>query len=275
VTDLVVIAEDAAPVKVSSGQIKLGIRSSFSNGYQTFFEVGNDTGTRVTRHADAVAIGIWPSTGHQVHGFEVKVSRGDWLRELKDPSKADGWFEACHGWWLATPPDIVKRADLPTGWGHVVVKPDGEIRVSISPEPREVAPLSWSRLAGLLRVVDKRVRGTVPRRQLEKLAAEQSEAQIREATTSARAQAARMVREERRQLRVVQEAARAFEVASGISLNLACGPEAARRLGASLRADRAQDNALRRLRDAVGALRSARDYAETALRELEHTGDEG
>lgn len=239
-----------------------------------FPHVNEGTGRNLGRVVDGIAMSLWPSRGLHLHGFEVKVSRGDWLRELKDPSKADGWFAACHGWWLATPPDVVKRADLPPGWGHVVVKPDGDVRASVAAEIRDVPPLSWNRLAGLLRVVDKRIRGSVPRKRMEKLAAELAEAQTREAVAAARANAARMVRDERRQLKVVQDAARAFETASGISLNLGFGSDAARRLGASLRADRFREQAQRRLQEAVGALRSAKDFADTALRELEATGGE-
>lgn len=138
-TDLVVMAEDAAPVKVNSHQIKLGIRASLAQGYQTFFEVGNDTGTRVTRHADAVAIGIWPSTGHQVHGFEVKVSRTDFLNEMKDPSKSQAIFRFCHRWSLATPPGLVRVDELPPNWGLVTF--DGKslrtVRAAplLAPEP--------------------------------------------------------------------------------------------------------------------------------------------
>lgn len=110
----------AVPIKkITSHDIKLGIRASFASGYQTFFEVGNDTGTRVTRHADAVAIGIWPSTGHQVHGFEVKVSRTDFLNEMKDPGKSMPVFKHCHRWSLATPPGLVKVDELPPNWGLV------------------------------------------------------------------------------------------------------------------------------------------------------------
>jgi hypothetical protein len=68
VTDLLTVAaEPEAPApenKVTSADIKIGLRTSLAKGYQVFFEVGNDTGTKVTRHADAVAIGIWPSTGY-------------------------------------------------------------------------------------------------------------------------------------------------------------------------------------------------------------------
>lgn len=119
-TDLVVLAEDAAPLKkVTSADIKLGIKNSFAGGYQTFFEVGNDTGANVRRHADAVSIGIWPSTGHQIHGFEVKVSRTDFLNEMKDPAKSQAIFRYCHRWSLATPPGLVSSDELPPNWGLV------------------------------------------------------------------------------------------------------------------------------------------------------------
>lgn len=149
--DLVVMAEDAAPLKkVTSSDIKMGIRNSFSGGYQTFFEVGNDTGTRVTRHADAVAIGIWPSTGHQIHGFEVKVSRTDFLNEMKDPAKSQAIFKFCHRWSLATPPGLVKVDELPPNWGLVTF--DGKSLRTVKQAPLLTPePLSPGFVAALVR----------------------------------------------------------------------------------------------------------------------------
>src|SRR5690554_3797567 len=37
------------------------------------------------RTADFIAIDGWESKKHVIHGHEVKVSRSDWLTELKDP----------------------------------------------------------------------------------------------------------------------------------------------------------------------------------------------
>lgn len=54
-----------------------------------------------------------------VHGFEVKVTRSDWLRELADPTKADEWARYCHHWWLVAPREVVKPGELPGGWGHL------------------------------------------------------------------------------------------------------------------------------------------------------------
>lgn len=53
-----------------------------------------------------------------LHGFEIKVSRSDWLTELRDPTKADAWRRYCDQWWLVAPRDVV-RGDLPEGWGHL------------------------------------------------------------------------------------------------------------------------------------------------------------
>lgn len=104
-------------MSITSHQIKIGLRGALAKGYQVFFEVGNDTGTRVSRHADAVAIGIWPSTGHQLHGYEIKISRGDFLNEMKNPQKAWPVMRFCHRWSLLTPPGLVKVDELPPNWG--------------------------------------------------------------------------------------------------------------------------------------------------------------
>lgn len=56
----------------------------------------------------------------QLHGHEIKVSRSDWLVELRDPSKAEAWKQYCDRWWLVAPRDIVKPEELPEGWGLLV-----------------------------------------------------------------------------------------------------------------------------------------------------------
>jgi hypothetical protein len=73
------------------------------------------------RTADALAMSMYRSKGWELHGFEVKVSRGDWLGELKKPGKWTGVGGFCDRWWLAVAsPDIVKPGELPAGWGLLV-----------------------------------------------------------------------------------------------------------------------------------------------------------
>jgi len=85
----------------------------------------NGFGHKRMRIADAVAINLYPSGGCEVNGFEVKVSRGDWLQELKDPDKADEFKQFCHRWWLVVgDKDIVKLEELPPNWGLILPRGD-------------------------------------------------------------------------------------------------------------------------------------------------------
>ena len=80
------------------------------------FEVAPRTGGG-TRYADAVAMNLWKSRAYAVHGFEFKVSRSDWLRELKSPAKADEVFGYCDHFWIVAAPGIVNPEELPAKWG--------------------------------------------------------------------------------------------------------------------------------------------------------------
>ena len=91
--------------------------------YAFLRQVRNTTGygPRI-RTADAIAMGLWPSRGLYLHGFEIKVSRSDWAHELKQPAKAEEMARYCHFWWLAVPDgSIVQDGELPNPWGLVEV----------------------------------------------------------------------------------------------------------------------------------------------------------
>lgn len=84
------------------------------------FEVGNGTGHTVNRHADAVAMNLWPSRGLAIHGIEIKASRGDWQKELANPAKAEEIHRHCDFWWLVTANGVVKDiGEIPPGWGFM------------------------------------------------------------------------------------------------------------------------------------------------------------
>lgn len=83
--------------------------------------------TTPLRTADALVVDLWPSSGHVIHGFEVKVSRSDWLHELKDPEKAEAFKRYCDYWWLVVPDLGIVRDDLPDGWGLLAVS-NGNLR---------------------------------------------------------------------------------------------------------------------------------------------------
>jgi hypothetical protein len=125
--------------------------------WAVFYEVANGTGfgDGGRRWADAVAIGIWPSRGHAIHGFEIKRSRGDWQRELADPTKADAVSKWCDFWWVvASDRAIVPLSELPETWGLLVPRGEGLVSVKDAPK-REAAPLSRAFVAAMLRRVSE------------------------------------------------------------------------------------------------------------------------
>lgn len=117
--------------------------------------VRNGTGAqRTTREADAIAMSLWPSRGTELHGFEVKVSRGDWLRELKEPAKAEEIARRCDRWWVAVAErDMVKPGELPPTWGLLAPRGGKLVQVIEAPRLPERGPLDRAFLAALLRRV--------------------------------------------------------------------------------------------------------------------------
>lgn len=84
-------------------------------------QVGNATGFKTNRHADALALGLWPSRGMELHGFEFKTSRADWRRELRDPAKADEMARFCDRWWIVSSEErFIPLEELPATWGLLV-----------------------------------------------------------------------------------------------------------------------------------------------------------
>lgn len=95
------------------------LRAHYSKemGFIFLEQVANSNGS-VRRYADAIVMNVWRSR-FQIIGIEVKVSRSDWLSELKNPAKADLMHQYCDLWFVATPEGIIKAGELPVGWGHL------------------------------------------------------------------------------------------------------------------------------------------------------------
>ena len=116
-----------------------------------FFEVADATGGRATRRADAIAMNLWPSRGLAFHGFEIKVARYDWLRELKNPAKAEAVARYCDFWWLVAPAGVVKDYELPEAWGLLEVNGQGSIKQKAAAHKTDAAPHDRAFIASLLR----------------------------------------------------------------------------------------------------------------------------
>lgn len=177
------------------------------------WEVGDDTGGR-GRSADLLALNLWRSRGQELHGFELKASRSDWLRELRRPAKAEAFAPYCEAWWLVTYPGVVKDGELPVGWGLYELRPYGQgqqLKRVVDAPRRVAAELPRGLMASFTRRAARPAEEELKRRALEQYQSglSESERRWREREESIRARYEEELK-----------AARAFEAMTGESLSL-------------------------------------------------------
>ncbi len=138
---------DALALRYAGAYAGNGMRYVFAR------QVRNRAGFDAKRTADALAMDLWPSKGLAIHGHEVKVSRSDWLGELRQPEKAEAFIPYCDYWWVVAPAGVVKREELPKGWGLLVIA--GKVLVAVGAHRRLALPMPKSMMACFLRAVHK------------------------------------------------------------------------------------------------------------------------
>lgn len=179
--------------------------------WAAFAQIRNGAGFRADRTLDAIAINTWPSRGLEVHGFECKSSRGDWLREKHDPAKAEAFLPFCDRWWLVVGrEDIVQPGELPPTWGLLVPRGTGLLAKVEAPK-LESRPLDRHLLSVILRRAAEPSTSEEPKLALQAArdaGYEDGKKSAREAGGTAAARVARL-----------EKMVADFEKASGLSLN--------------------------------------------------------
>lgn len=140
--------------RVTAADVKALLRKRFTKAeWALAFEVADAVGAGQGRRlADAVAMNMWPSRGLGIHGFEIKVSKGDWKNELHNPNKAEAVSRYCDHWWLVAPQGIVQEEDIPATWGYLEVREAKIFQVKAAPE-RPAEPVTREFMAALFRRV--------------------------------------------------------------------------------------------------------------------------
>lgn len=127
------------------------------DAYAFFTEVPDGTGGNCRRHCDALVMSLWPSRGLTLTGFELKVSRGDWIKELKTPAKAESIAKYCDFWYLVAGDEkIVQPGELPATWG-LMAPVGGKLKVKAEATKLEAEAISRKFIAGLFRAAQSQV----------------------------------------------------------------------------------------------------------------------
>lgn len=221
----------AAQAKITAADIKAHLCQSFSeaDGYATLLEVANGTGGGLKTFADAVVLNLWPSRGMELIGYEIKVSRQDWLNELKQPDKAWPVMQFCDRWVLLSAPKVAKLDEIPLTWGWAEF--DGKRIKYRKPAPAlEAKPLSKAFVASMVRRQVRDVEAIVRQAVREKEAAIEREVEQRVATT---------LRSRHEEAQKIKDKAAAIEEAVGV--NLLTGWRPAEEVAAALRFAMAND----------------------------------
>jgi hypothetical protein len=207
-------APAARPVVLNTPHARDMLRKRYAPPEWAFMEeVAPATGGG-TRYADGIAVNLWQSRGHAVHGFEIKVSRSDWLRELKDPAKAEPLYRYCDMWWIVAPRGIVKDGELPPTWGLLEVREAGLVQIVAAPR-LQPQPIGRAFFASLMR------RGFEQLDRMAELKVLQARAEVEKRVREATEQ---RVRDSSRELRELKEQLAKVEAETGLTFNRYSGP---------------------------------------------------
>lgn len=211
-TEILSAAETKAPPRrVRSSDVTAAMREIYcAPEWAILFEVASETGGTAKRRADALAMSLWPSRGMEVHGFEIKVDRRDWLRELKEPKKAEEIARFCDRWWLVALPNVAKLDELPIGWGLILFE-NGTLRTVKDAPAQDPIPITRRFLAALLRAASDQS----PSELLVRAAVERTRAEERE---FAKAQVEGIEARAEANLAALKKVIDDFEAASGVAL---------------------------------------------------------
>lgn len=138
--------------ELSAADCTAALRERYKAPEYAFFEqVGDSTGHRQSRWADAVALSLWPSRGFHLHGFEIKVNRQDWKKELTNPAKAEAIQKYCDRWWIVCPSGLIETHELPPTWGLLSVDEKKRLHVTHAGPELAPAPMTVAFIASILR----------------------------------------------------------------------------------------------------------------------------
>lgn len=126
-------------------------------------QVANGTGQsrEKRRTVDALAVSVYPSRGLYLAGIEIKITRSDWVKELREVEKASDIQRFCRQWYMACPVGVIPEGEVPLNWGLIVVRKDGATvvkpAVDLSPEPPDM-PFMCAVLRAAASAYGKRLR---------------------------------------------------------------------------------------------------------------------
>ena len=102
-------------------------RNTAARLYFRELRLGTGYGSISERRIDLFEIETAPSKGYKATAYEVKISRGDFLSEKRNPNKQRGARLFCDFFYYVTPPGLLKIEEVPDWAGLIEVNLNVEI----------------------------------------------------------------------------------------------------------------------------------------------------
>lgn len=248
---------------VTSGLVIAALRRLYDSRDYAFLEqVRGRTGAQGSRYADGMAFSLFPSRGLNIEGFEVKVSRTDWLNELKQPPKADEIFQFCDHWWLAVGADgIVRDNELPEPWGLMVLREGVMVVEKQAPRLQPITPTKGF-IASVMRNVSRERPGKEELEQQRLLGYE-------EGVKSGKESAKRSAEYDTKHAARVEQMVKQFEDASGVQIFEWNAGKVGAALKTLLNGTTEVERARERIQSAERQLRAAHQSVSDHLKQLD------
>lgn len=96
-----------------------------NNEWATFIELRGSTGFINAQAIDFFAVHTWPSKNFRAIAYEIKVSRSDFTKELKQPNKRAFAESIANECLFVVPSGLLRVDEIPEGWGLMVADAGG------------------------------------------------------------------------------------------------------------------------------------------------------
>lgn len=128
--------------------------------WATFVELRGSTGFVNDQRIDFFAVHTWPSKRYQSIAYEVKVSRGDFLKEIRHPEKRRFAESVASKSYFVAPIGLIKSHEVPEGWGLMEPK-RGTRSLRIIKHAEERTSVKWTQ--HFMMSMIRRAADTLPR----------------------------------------------------------------------------------------------------------------
>lgn len=150
-----------------TNKIKVALRQKYDTKglgrrYIYFDECPVGTGWRGTNYIDAYVIAAWPSEQNKRIAFEIKVSRADFLNEMKKPNKRRPALFFSNEFYFVAPKGLLKPEEVPEECGLIefdeTQRENYTLRTKVPAPYRESIRPTWNFVATLLRNLEKQIK---------------------------------------------------------------------------------------------------------------------